>query len=445
MKFRSRFAPSPTGLLHVGNLRSALINWAYINKIGGEFILRIDDTDQNRSKKDFEYKIKEHLNWVGINWTNTFNQSDRINKYEEKIIELKRSKKIYPCFETTEELSLKRKTLLTSGLPPIYDRSSLNLNKNEIDELIKKGKKPHWRFKLNDEKIIWDDLIKGHIEFDSKNLSDPILIREDGSFLYHLPSVLDDIEENITHIIRGDDHISNTAFHIQIFNAFKSKIPKFGHHPFLLDENGKGFGKRIDSLSIKNLIDNNFENTTLINYLLTIGTSHNISKEKNVKNLILNFDIKNLASSSPKFSLDQLTKLNKDIIQSYDFSEVKDRFNQLNFTNIDQKFWKLIKYNINFFSDSFEWYKIINSNDVFIKDNNEYFNLAAKLLPKEPFNEYTWDEWTAAIKKNTEKKGKEIFMPLRIALTGKEKGPELKYLIPLLNRNMILKKLGFID
>jgi glutamyl-tRNA synthetase len=250
---RSRFAPSPTGLLHIGNARSAVLNWAYIKNKGGEFILRIDDTDRERSKKKYEDDIKDDLLWLGLSWDKTFNQSDRENIYIKKIQELKNKKKIYPCFETPEELSLKKKSQLTSGKPPIYDRSSLKLSDQEVEQLLKLGKKPHWRFKLDDGKIQWNDIIKGNIVFESKNLSDPVLIREDGSFLYHLPSVVDDIEEKITNIIRGEDHITNTAFHIQIFEALGAKVPLFGHHAFLTDSEGKGFGKRLGSLSIKKM------------------------------------------------------------------------------------------------------------------------------------------------------------------------------------------------
>ena len=289
MTFKSRFAPSPTGLIHIGNARSAVLNWMHIKNKGGEFILRIDDTDTERSKLKYKEAIKNDLNWLGITWSKTFNQSDRKNIYQEKVKELKQKKRIYPCFETPEELSLKRKSLLTAGKPPIYDRSSLQLTEKEIQKKIDQGKQPHWRFKLEYKIIEWDDLIKGKVSFDSKNLSDPILIREDNSLLYHLPSVVDDIEEKITDVIRGEDHITNTAFHIQIFESLNAEIPFFGHHPYLIDQEGKGFSKRLGSLTIQQLKDRGFENITLLNYLLSIGTSKNLSNEKNIKNLINEF------------------------------------------------------------------------------------------------------------------------------------------------------------
>ena len=273
MNSLSRFAPSPTGLIHIGNARSAVLNWAYINNKKGNFILRIDDTDLDRSKKEFEQKIKRDLSWLGISWNKSFNQSDRKKIYDQSIEKLKKDNRLYPCFESQEELSLKKKSQLTSGKPPIYDRTSLHLTEIEIKNLLQSGKKPHWRFKLENKTIEWNDLIKGKVSFESKNLSDPVLIREDETLLYHLPSVIDDIEEGVSEIIRGEDHISNTAFHIQIFEALNATIPTFGHHPFLTDENGKGFGKRLGSLSIEKLRDAGFESLTILNYLLSVGTS----------------------------------------------------------------------------------------------------------------------------------------------------------------------------
>ena len=441
---KARFAPSPTGLLHIGNARSALINWAYIKNKGGEFILRIDDTDLERSKKEYENKIKENLSWLGLAWSKTFNQSQRKNFYNKKILLLKKSKRIYPCFESSEELNLKRKTQLLSGKPPIYDRSALKLTSDQIENLIKMGKTPHWRFKLEDEIIEWQDLIKGKVSFDSKNLSDPVLIREDGSLLYHLPSVADDVEENITDIIRGEDHITNTAFHIQLFKSLNAKVPHFGHHPFLTDENGKSFGKRLGSLSIQKMCEDGFESLTLLNYLLSIGTSKNLSKEKNIDKIVNNFDIDSLASSSPKFSIDVLKLLNKDILQSYDFFDIKQKFIDLNIKDPSEDFWIFIKNNINFFSESLDWIKVVKSTETYTYDSNEYLLKVAELLPNEPFDETTWDIWTNLIKNKTGKKGKDLFMPIRLALTGREKGPELKYLLPLLTREHILKKLGYI-
>ena len=441
---RLRFAPSPTGFMHVGNARSAVLNWAYAKKNKGEFILRIDDTDKIRSKKDYEKNIKENLRWLGLDWYKTFNQSSKYENYEINILKLKESGRIYPCFETEEELSLKRKSLLSSGKPPIYDRSSLKLTKKDIEKNLNEGKKPHWRFKLVDEIISWQDLIKGKVSFDSKNLSDPILIREDGSLLYHLPSVIDDIDEKITNIIRGEDHISNTAFHIQLFKSLNSSVPKFAHHPFLTDNEGKGFGKRLGSLSINKLQDLGYEYITILNYLLNIGSNQDIIADKNISSLINNFDLKNISSSNPKFSIDVLKSLNKDILQSYVFDEISNRINLICEDLIDKKLWQFTKNNIDFFVEIKNWVDIIKSENNFMKDTMDakLINAAIESLPEDPYNEDSWEIWTSKIKDLTSLKGKDLFMPLRKILTGMNNGPELKYLLPLLNKKVILKKFG---
>ena len=441
---RLRFAPSPTGFMHVGNARSAVLNWAYAKKNKGEFILRIDDTDKIRSKKDYEKNIKENLRWLGLDWDKTFNQSSKYENYEINILKLKESGRIYPCFETEEELSLKRKSLLSSGKPPIYDRSSLKLTKKDIEKNLNEGKKPHWRFKLVDEIISWQDLIKGKVSFDSKNLSDPILIREDGSLLYHLPSVIDDIDEKITNIIRGEDHISNTAFHIQLFKSLNASVPKFAHHPFLTDSEGKGFGKRLGSLSINKLQNLGYEYITILNYLLNIGSNQDIIADKNISSLINNFDLKNISSSNPKFSIDVLKSLNKDILQSYVFDEISDRINLICEDLIDKKLWQFTKNNIDFFAEIKNWVDIIKSENNFMKDTMDakLINAAIESLPEDPYNEDSWEVWTSKIKNLTGLKGKDLFMPLRKILTGMNNGPELKYLLPLLNKKVILKKFG---
>ena len=441
---KCRFAPSPTGLLHVGNARSAVLNWAYAKKNNGNFILRIDDTDHSRSTKEFEDKIKENLSWLGLDWDETFNQSNRVNNYNSKIDILKSTGKLYPCFESTEELSLKKKSLLSSGKPPIYDRSALLMTEDEINKKINLGLKPHWRFKLDEGLIKWNDLIKGEVKFDTKNLSDPILIREDGSLLYHLPSVFDDVEEEISHIIRGEDHISNTAFHIQIFTALSSEPPLFAHHPFLTDQDGKGFGKRIGSLSIENLKSDGFEEISIINYLLNIGSSEDIKPETDLQKLIENFDLKNISNSSAKFSDTVLKSLNSDVLKNYSVEQVIDKISsQINGVDIE-KIWTFSQNNIVFLKDIEIWLKTIK-NIIDLKDYNIpeiLINTAIENIPDEPFTYDTWDTWVKSISVKTGLKGKNLYMPLRLVLTGKEKGPQLKNFLPLLDRQTILSKFG---
>ena len=443
---KCRFAPSPTGLLHVGNARSAVLNWAFAKKNNGSFILRIDDTDQTRSSKEFENKIKENLSWLGLDWNKTFNQSERTNLYNSNIEKLKNDGRLYPCFETAEELSLKKKSLLSSGKPPIYDRSSLSLSKEEINKKINSGLKPHWRFRLEDGIIHWNDLIKDQVKFDSKYLSDPILIREDGSLLYHLPSVIDDIDEGITHIIRGEDHITNTAFHIQIFNALDAHPPHFAHHPFLTDQEGKGFGKRIGSLSIENLRSEGYEDISIINYLLNIGSSEDIKPETKLENIISNFDIKNISNSSAKFSDHVLKSLNSDLLKIYNYEDIKSKFESLDNKIDSKKLWKFSQHNIEFFKDIENWLSTVE----IIIDIEKYdipdalIAAAIECIPADPFSYETWDSWTKSINAKTGLKGKALYMPLRVILTGKEKGPELKNFLPLLDKETLLRKFGKI-
>ena len=443
---KCRFAPSPTGLLHVGNARSAVLNWAFAKKNNGSFILRIDDTDQTRSSKEFENKIKENLSWLGLDWNKTFNQSERTNLYNSNIEKLKNDGRLYPCFETAEELSLKKKSLLSSGKPPIYDRSSLSLSKEEINEKINSGLKPHWRFRLEDGIIHWNDLIKEQVKFDSKYLSDPILIREDGSLLYHLPSVIDDIDEGITHIIRGEDHITNTAFHIQIFNALDAHPPHFAHHPFLTDQEGKGFGKRIGSLSIENLRSEGYEDISIINYLLNIGSSEDIKTETKLEDIISNFDIKNISNSSAKFSDHVLKSLNSDLLKIYNYEDIKSKFESLDNKIDSKKLWKFSQHNIEFFKDIENWLSTVE----IIIDIEKYdipdvlIAAAIECIPADPFSYETWDSWTKSINAKTGLKGKALYMPLRVILTGKEKGPELKNFLPLLDKETLLRKFGKI-
>ncbi len=443
---KCRFAPSPTGLLHVGNARSAILNWAYAKKNNGKFVLRIDDTDQSRSTKEFENKIKENLSWLGLNWDQTFNQSDRFDLYNAKIAKLKNDGRLYPCFETAEELSLKKKSLLSSGKPPIYDRSSLKSSKDEINEKINSGLKPHWRFKLEENLINWDDLIKGEVKFDPQYLSDPILIREDGSLLYHLPSVIDDIQEEVTHIIRGEDHISNTAFHIQIFKALEANLPQFAHHPFLTDQEGKGFGKRIGSLSIDNLKIEGYEEVSIINYLMNIGSSEDIKPETTIDSIIKNFDIKNISNSSAKFSGNVLKSLNSDVLKNYNYEEINSKI-ELSNNKVDlKKLWIFAQNNIEFLKDIENWLKTL---DVVIEIENydipdTLIKAAIESIPDEPFSYDTWDSWTKSIIVKTGLKGRNLFMPLRLILTGKDKGPELKNFLPLLDKQTLLRKFGKI-
>jgi len=441
-KILTRFAPSPTGRLHIGNARSAILNWIFAKKNNGDFILRIDDTDIERSKDSYIELIKKDLQWLNLSWSKTFKQSERKKIYNKRIEELKNNGRLYPCFESQEELLLKRKSLLSSGKPPIYDRSSLKLSEKEKENYLAKGTKPHWRFFINEKKIYWNDLIRGEVSFESENLSDPILIREDGSLLYHLPSVIDEISENITHIIRGEDHISNTAFHIQIFEALKSNSPTFGHHSLLIDKEGKGMSKRMNSFSIDDIQKKGFENLTILNYLSTIGTSNNLTFETEVSKLIELFEISDLAKSTAKFNEDDLIKINSNILKKIEFKEASNKLEKIDVHKSNEEFWNLIKNNINFLNEAIEWWAIVNDDKIYVNDKNDFLIQCASVLPSEPYDINTWEDWLKEIKKLSKKTGKDLFMPLRMALTGKKNGPEIKYLLPLLTKAQIIKRLG---
>ena len=428
------------GLLHIGNARSAAINWAYINSKGGEFILRIDDTDTERSKIKYEEAIKNDLNWLGITWSKTFNQSDRKNIYQEKVKELKQKKRIYPCFETPEELDKKRKRLIARRRPPVYDRASLKLSSEEINEKIKSGIKPYWRFKLSNKKIKFKDLIRGEITVDTAAQSDPVIKRVDGDYLYNLPSVVDDIDMKISHIIRGEDHITNSAIQIEIFNALDSQSPIFGHNSLLVRENGKPFSKRNAASSIVQLKEESFDPNAINSLNVSIGSSIDIEAFTSLKEMSEKFNIQSLGKAPARYSLDQLSKLNSQIISDYSFSKISELLDN-KLSNFSEEFWDCIKQNISHLSEIDEWYNIINTNFEAKIDDVKYLNLLEELLPEEPWDETTWDNWIALLKDKTSKSGKELFLPIRIALTGKSYGPELNKLILLLGYNEVKRRL----
>jgi glutamyl-tRNA synthetase len=443
-KIITRFAPSPTGLLHVGNIRTAIANWLFARKHNGKFILRIDDTDVARSKKEFETAIKEDLFWLGLKWDETLNQKDRLARYEKTKKQLAASGELYPCYETQEELEIKRKIQLSQDKPPIYDRYSLNLTKEQIAKFEAEGRTPHFRFKLANKRIAWKDLVRGEVKFEAGIASDPILIREDGSWTYMLCSVIDDIDLGITHIIRGDDHVNNTAIHIQLFEALGAKPPIFGHLPRVTSKISE-LSKRKGGFDVKTLREEKeLEAMTLNNLLATIGTSGEPSGFVHMQDLIKLFDIKKFHKSPTTYDEKDLIRINHKIISQYSFDEVKSRLTQMNIT-IDENFWLAVRNNLSKLSEIKIWYDICINNitpQIPIEDK-KFLMESAKLLPTDhEWNEETWEKWIGLIKAQTDRKGKNIFMPLRMALTGLDHGPELKYLLPLIGQEKTLKRLN---
>ena len=437
----TRFAPSPSGLLHVGNVRTALLNYLVSKKDNGHFILRIDDTDTERSKDKFINNIKQDLNWLGLNYDEYYQQSERIKLYDEAFELLKNKELVYPCFETPDELDKKRKRLIARRMPPVYDRAALKHTKDEIDSFLESGKKPHWRFKLSNKKITFDDLIRGEVNVDLAAQSDPVLKREDGDYLYNLPSVVDDIEMNITHIIRGEDHITNSGIQIEIFNALDSGIPIFGHNSLLVSESGEPFSKRNSAASINQLREDGIDPNAINSLNASIGSSVDIEAYNSLNLLAQKFEITSLGRAPARYSNDQLYKLNSELLSNYDFEKIISLLGD-NKGSFNREFWDCIKHNISNISEVFEWIRVIDDPiNIDIDIDYEYLNIAQDLLPNEPWNIETWDQWILKIKEKTERKGKDLFMPIRLALTGKTKGPELNKLILLMGYNKVMERL----
>lgn len=429
-----RFAPSPTGAMHIGNTRTALFNWLLAKKLGGEFILRIDDTDLLRSKKEYEDIIRDVLTWLGLTWSDEKRQTARIVRHQEVAEQLKKEGRIYACYETPEELEFMRKRLMNKGLPPIYDRSALKLTKEQIAAYEKEGRKPHYRFKLLPGEIKWNDMIRGETVYDAEKLSDPIIIREDGSFLYHLPSVIDDFDFGITHIVRGEDHVTNTASQIQMFEAIGGKVPVFAHLPLLTGKEGK-LSKRLGSLGVTELRAEGIEAMSICSFLAKLGTSEAIEPFDNLEELAKSLDFSKMGRAQPKFDEEELKHFNTKVVRSLPYAKVKDR------VNVSEEFWNEMRSNLNVVADIAIWDEICHKEITPIIEDKDLLDTAAELLPAEPWGEDTYSALVEVLKAKTGKKGKELFHPLRKALTALENGPELKILLPILGREKTLKRL----
>lgn len=433
MSVRVRFAPSPTGMMHIGNARTALITWLFARANGGHFLLRIDDTDLERSKAEYEAAIEEGLRWMGLSWDDKTRQRDRLAHYQEKIQQLKRDGRLYPCYETAEELDLKRKIQLSRKLPPIYDREALNLTLEQRNSFDAQGRKPHWRFKLEHRKIEWNDLIRGHVKFDGSDMSDPVLIREDGSPLYHLCSVIDDVDYGITHVVRGEDHVTNTATHIQMFEALGATAPIFAHLPLLSDTEGGKLSKRLGAMSLQDLKDNEgLEPMALVSLLARLGTSDSIEPIADISAVLAHFDISKFGRGTPKFDPDELLRLNAKILHVTPYAQIKARLIQIGLEDLDEAFWLAVRPNLEKLGDIKEWWRVAKGPVRPVIEDASFIEEAAQLLPETPWSKDTWNIWVNAVKERTGRKGKQLFMPLRQALTGMDHGPELADLLLLI-------------
>ncbi|MDR2107553.1 MAG: glutamate--tRNA ligase [Holosporaceae bacterium] len=437
---RVRFAPSPTGLLHVGNIRIALLNYLFAKKNGGRFILRIDDTDLERSTKESENSILEDLTWLGIGWDEFFRQSANFEKYKAAAEHLRSIGRIYPCYETKEELALKKKFQISIGAPPVYDRASLNLSAAARIKSENDGIKPHWRFKLNETRSVkWNDAIHGEISIPLGAVSDPVLIKPDGSFSYTLASVVDDIDVGITCIIRGDDHITNTAVQTDIAEALGGgNIPKFAHVPLLSAADGQDVSKRHgSSLSMANLRKDGMDPRAILCVLATLGTSNNADCRDGLEELAEKFSFEKISLSSPKFDLGDVRLMTGKILSGKSFEEVKPDLEKLHLKNISEEFWNVVRENVTSLKDVALWEEILFGISNTVKQDAGFAGLMSETL-KNPLN---FRQWTEDLKQISGKKGRDLFHPMRILLTGREDGPELAKIVNLLGYEGVKKKI----
>ena len=432
MKPIVRFAPSPTGKLHVGNVRTALVNWLYTRREGGSFVLRIDDTDTARSTKAYEEQIKEDMLWLGMDWDSTFNQSSRFDRYDAAADKLRGAGLLYACYESADELDRQRKILRTQGKPPIYDRTGLSLTDEQKAALEAQGRTPHWRFKLKHKPALWDDMVRGQQSIDTSSLSDPVLIRGDGSYLYTLPSVVDDIDEKITHIVRGEDHVTNSAAQKEIFEALGSVAPVFGHPPLLAGKDGKSLSKRLGSLSMDQLREQGIEPMAICSLLGKIGTSDPVEARQSMGQLKDEFSFSKIGRAPARFDEAELELVNARLLHDMPFDAVKSRLEGMGIP-ASATFWNLVRANIGKLGEAAGWSTVINAPmpGQIADEDVEFCKQAADLLPSK-FGDDTWQNWTAKVKEHTGRKGRALFLPLRMALTGRARGPEMDKLLPLL-------------
>jgi len=450
-----RFAPSPTGYIHIGNTRTALSNWLFAQKNGGKFILRYDDTDVERSRDEYAQAIAVDLDWLGVKPDRVEYQSKRFDVYGRAVEKLKQAGLLYACYETADELERRRKLRLARRLPPVYGREGLKLTDEEKAAFQAEGRKPHWRFLLPNfdadpfntkrTEVHWDDLVRGPQTVDLASMSDPVLVREDGTYLYTLPSVVDDIDLGITHIIRGDDHVTNTGVQIAIFEALGAKAPVFGHHNLLTTISGEGLSKRTGALSVGSLREAGFEPMALASLAVLIGTSESVSASPNMESLAERFDLASISKSSAKFDPGELDTLDRALLHEMPFSEAKLRLAASGISGDKaEPFWLAVRGNLDRFKDVAHWWAIVDGElpetPDFSEEDRAFLGEAFTLLPPAPWDHQTWKIWADSVKAATGRKGKNLFMPLRLALTGQAHGPELADLLVLIGPERTLSR-----
>lgn len=433
----TRFAPSPTGRLHVGNIRTALHNWMLAKKSGGKFVLRIDDTDAARSKEQYVDAIRADLVWLGIEADSEERQSQRLDRYDAAFEKLKQAGRVYPAYETAQELELKRKVQLGRGLPPIYDRGALELKEEERAAKEAEGIAPHWRFKLDhDEALAWDDGVRGASKFDPKLLSDPVIRRADGSWLYMLPSTVDDIDMGITHVLRGEDHVSNTAVQIQMFTAMGAAAPEFAHEALLVGKEGK-LSKRLGSLGCDAFRERGIEPEALIAMLARLGTSLPVEPISDRSALLSTFHLSTFGRAPAKFDDAELDRINTEIVHAMPFEAVRHRLPE----GMDEAGWHAVQPNITTIGEVADWWRLVTGpidRIEFEAEDRAYLAQAAEMLA---WSDDSWHSLTNALKDATGRKGKALFLPLRQALTGMDHGPDMGELLPLIGEAEVRARL----
>ncbi|MBR9834655.1 MAG: glutamate--tRNA ligase [Alphaproteobacteria bacterium] len=439
-----RFAPSPTGNLHVGNVRTALINWLFARGQGGTFILRIDDTDTERSTAAYEQGIRDDLTWLGLTWDKTFKQSERFAEYDAAADKLREMGLLYACYETADELDRQRKLQRARGKPPIYNRAGLELSDDDRAQLEADGRKPHWRFKLSGNRIEWTDLVRGDQSIDTSSLSDPVLIRADGSYLYTLPSCVDDIEAGITHVVRGEDHVTNSGAQIEIFRALGGTAPSMAHTPLLVGADGASLSKRLGSLGMGQLRERGIEPIAICSLLAKLGTSDNVEIRDSLAVLADEFDLAKIGRSPARFDETELDGLNASLVHKTDFAAVKTRLEALDPLAANEAFWLLVRENCTVVEDAAAFVPVAfgDITPIIDAEDRDFVTAAARMLPEGEITSETWGAWTSALKTETGRKGRGLFMPLRKALTGLQSGPDVGQMLQLMGRTRALKRLG---
>jgi glutamyl-tRNA synthetase len=439
MTVTTRFAPSPTGRLHVGNLRTALHNWLFARRHGGRFLLRLDDTDRERSSEEFAEAIRADLAWLGLVPDEEHKQSQRFARYEAALERLAAAGRVYPAYESARELELKRKVQLGRGLPPVYDRSALALGDEERARLEAEGRRPHWRFRLDHDRAIeWDDLIRGRQHFEPRLLSDPVIRREDGSWLYMLPSTVDDIELGITHVLRGEDHVANTALQIQMFEALGAAPPAFAHEALLVGSEGK-LSKRLGSLGIEAMKEAGIEPAALAAKLARIGTSLPVEPVASAEPLAATFDFSTFGRAPARFDMEELAALNARIVHALAFESVAERLP----AGMGPADWEAIRPNLKRVDEAADWWEILHGHveHSAADEDRSFLAEAAKAAASVDWADAPWRALTEALKERSGRSGKALFLPLRRALTGRDSGPEMAALLPLIGRDEAIARL----